>query len=187
MVEFSDRFINDYGIKKKPVAKRNPQANSVVQRVHQTMGNMIRTFQVQNMDEENPWSGILSAVAFTVRATVHATTKATAMQLMFGRDAILNIQFLANWKLIKNRKQNLIQQSNQRENTKRLPHIYAVGEEILIKQHLSSKFGSKPYKGPYIITEVRNDGTVRICEGITEDTYNWRVITPYKRALNPEG
>ena len=60
---------------------------------------MIRTFEVQDkddLDEDDPWSGILSAVAFAVRATLHTTTRATPTQLAFGRDAMLNILFTAN-------------------------------------------------------------------------------------------
>ena len=179
MAEFSAMLVNDYGIKKKPITKRNPQANAIVERVHQTIGNMIRTFQVQDLDEKDPWAGILTAVAFAVRATVHTTTQATPMQLVFGRDAVLNIQFQANWKWIRDRKQKLIKQNNQRENSRRIPHQYKVGDEVLIKQDQNTKFGSDPYKGPFIITEVRNNGTVRIQEGISEDTYNVRMITPY--------
>ena len=182
MAEFSTMLVNDYGIKKKPITKRNPQANAIVERVHQTIGNMIRTFQVQDLDESDPWAGILSAVAFAVRATVHTTTQATPMQLVFGRDAVLNIQFQANWKWIKDRKQQLIKQNNKRENSKRIPHQYRIGDEVLIKQDQNSKFGTNPYKGPFLITEVRNNGTVRVREGISEDTYNVRMITPYHRS-----
>ena len=65
---------------------------------------------------------------------------------------------------------------------KRWPTSYQVGDEILIKQDQNTKFGTDPYKGPYVITEVRNNGTVRVREGIIEDTYNIRMITPYKRS-----
>ena len=179
MAEFSEMLVTDYGIKKKPITKRNPQANAIVERVHQTIGNMIRTFQVQYLDEDDPWAGILSAVAFAVRATVHTTTQATPMQLVFGRDAILNIQFKANWKLLKQRKQEIIHRNNTRENSRRVSHTYRVGDKILIKQDQNAKFGSDAYKGPYTITEVRNNGTVRVNEGMVEDTYNIRMITPY--------
>ena len=47
MAEFSKMIQDDYGIKKKPITKRNPQANIIVERFHQTIGNMIRTFEVQ--------------------------------------------------------------------------------------------------------------------------------------------
>ena len=99
MVEFSTMVQDNYDIKKQPITKRNPQANAVVERVHQTIGNMIRTFEVQenqDLDESDPWSGILTALAFVVRSTLHTTTKETPMQLVFGRDAMINIPFTAN-------------------------------------------------------------------------------------------
>ena len=46
----------DYGITVKPITSSNPQANSILERVHQTIGNIIRTFKVQDivLDDENP-------------------------------------------------------------------------------------------------------------------------------------
>jgi hypothetical protein len=185
MAEFRKMLDNDYDTLKRPITKRNPQANSIVERVHQTIGNMIRTFSPQDIDEDDPWSGILGAVAFGVRATVHTTTQATPSQLVFGRDAILNVPFQANWKRIQERKQKLIATNNRRENAKRVPYQYHVGDKVLIKQDRDRKFGTDAYKGPYVVTEVRNNGTVRIREGITEDTYNIRMITPYKVREDP--
>ena len=184
MAEFSKMMVEDYGVKKKPITKRNPQANAIVERVHQTIGNMIRTFSIADnpdITDNDPWAGILNAAAFAVRATVHTTTQATPMQLVFGRDAILNIQMEANWKRIKERKQALIIANNKRENNKRLPHTYRVGDQILIRKDWDSKYGSDAYKGPYEIVEVRSNGTVRVNEGRVTDTYNIRMITPYHR------
>ena len=78
--EFAKMLQEDYLVIPRPISKRNPQANSIVERVHQTIGNMLRTFSIQSntgLDEEDPWSGILAAVAFAVRATVHTTTQAS--------------------------------------------------------------------------------------------------------------
>ena len=110
MAEFTTMIINDYGIKKRPISTRNPQANAIVERIHQTIGNVLRTFEVQKdeLDEDDPWSGILAATMFATRATVHTTLQKTPMQLVFGRDAILNIAHDACWNLIKDRKQKLI-------------------------------------------------------------------------------
>lgn len=58
----------------------------------------------------------------------------------------------------KNPKQ--LKQNNVRENLKMIPHNYKVGDEVLIKQDQNSKFGSNPYKGPFLIKEVRNKGTI---------------------------
>jgi hypothetical protein len=112
---------NDYGIKAKPITVRNPQANAIVERVHQTIGNIIRTFELENnyLDEDNPWTGILSATAFAIRTTYHTTLKQSPGQLVFGRDMILNIKHVANWELIRARKQKMTNQNNQRKNAKR--------------------------------------------------------------------
>ena len=64
-------MLDDYGIKRKPISVRNPQANAICERVHQVIGNIIRTFEIQTnyLDEDDPWKGILSATAFAIRCT----------------------------------------------------------------------------------------------------------------------
>ena len=126
MGDFAQMIQDDYGIKKRPITKRNPQANAIIERIHQTIGNMIRTFEITetDVDENDPWSGLLSAVMFATRATYHTTLKATPMQLVFGRDAILNTTFEANWKYIKDNKQKRIHKNNLQENKSRISHTY---------------------------------------------------------------
>ena len=106
----------DYGIRHKPITVRNPQANAVVERIHQVIANMVRTFELENknLDATNPWKGILNAVAFAIRSTIHTTTQSTPAQLVFGRDMMMNIQHKANWEFIRKRKQQSINQNNQR-------------------------------------------------------------------------
>jgi transposase InsO family protein len=82
----------DYAINAKPITVRNPQANAIVERVHQVIGNSIRTFELESnyLDKEDPWKGILSATAFAVQSTFHTTVRTTTGQLVFGRDMIFN-------------------------------------------------------------------------------------------------
>eukprot|EP00957_Ditylum_brightwellii_P018385 1383843-Ditylum_brightwellii.AAC.1 len=42
--ECSEMILKDYGVKKKPIIVRNPQENSIIERIHQAIGNMIRSF-----------------------------------------------------------------------------------------------------------------------------------------------
>jgi hypothetical protein len=65
------------------------------------------------MTTKDSWNGILSATMFALRATYHTTLDATPMQLVFGRDAILNIKFEADCQYIKRRKQKLIHKNNR--------------------------------------------------------------------------
>ena len=71
---------------------------------------------------------------FATRATYHTTLKATPSQLIFGRDAILNTKFEANWKAIKENMQQRIHANNKNENRSRLPHRYNKGDQALYKE-----------------------------------------------------
>ena len=183
MAEFSEMVVRDYGVKKKTITTRNPQANAIVERVHQTIGNVIRTMELydQELDQEEPFKGVISATCFAIRSTVHTTTQHTPMQLVFGRDAILNIAHEANWKLIKDRKQKLIDQNNKRENASRKPHTYNVGDKVLIKNDWSAKYRKVAFLGPYPITNVNDNGTVRVALNDTvTDVYNIRYVRPFR-------
>ena len=139
MAEFSKMCHNDYGLKRKPLTTRNPQSNAIIERIHQNILNIIRTFDVSNIVNNDPWSGILSETMFAVRATYHTTLQASPMQLVFGRDAILNIKHVANWEHIQQRKQLRNNHNNMRENMRRNNNQYKVGDKILVKRKKTSK------------------------------------------------
>ena len=110
-VEFRNMVEQEYSIKTKPITTRNPQANAIIERVHQVIGNMIRTMSVNKdyLDADDPWARILASCMFAIQATIHTTLQASPMQLVFGCDAMLNIPFEANWNYIKNVKQHIIE------------------------------------------------------------------------------
>ena len=54
----------------------------------------------------------------------------TAHTLVFGSDAILNINQDANWQFIKQRKQVLINKGNQKEYRSRQSHVYRTGDKV---------------------------------------------------------
>ena len=178
--EFKTMMEEEYGLKTKPITVRNPQANAIIERVHQTMGNLIRTFELEEnyMDEDDPWIGILSATAFAIRSTYHTTLRGTPGQLVYGRDMILNINHLADWKAISLRKQQLINKNNINENNKRLQHTYHPGDKVLLENDNARKLEC-PRLGPYEVLEVYNNGTVTIRKGAVHERVNIRRILPY--------
>jgi hypothetical protein len=178
--DFQKMIKEDYGVKAKPITVRNPQANAIVERVHQVIGNIIRTFELENnyIDESNPWKAILSATAFAIRSTYHTTLQSTPGQLVFGRDMILNVQHEANWEFIRARKQKIIEKNNKAENAKRVAHTYSVGDKVLLRRGTENKYET-PYQGPFVILKVNDNGTVRMQVKNVEDTYNIRRLTPY--------
>ena len=139
MAEFAKMCQNDYGLKRKPITTRNPQSNAIIKRINQNIGNIICTFDVSNIVNNDPWSGILAATMFVVRATYHRKLQASPMQLVFGWDAILNIKHVADWEHIQKRKQWWINHNNKRGNIRRYNHQYKVGDKILVKRKKKSK------------------------------------------------
>jgi len=186
--DFRKMIKEEYGVKKKPITVRNPQASTIlVERVHQVIGNMIRTFELENnyLDETDPWKGVLSATAFAVRSTFHTTLQSTPGQLVFERDMIFNIKHTANWEYIKQRKQQIINKNNQRENAKRKEHVYKVGDKVLLARGTEFKYES-PFSGPHEILKVNNNGTVCLQVKAVADEYNIRRLYPYYSATDPD-
>eukprot|EP00957_Ditylum_brightwellii_P071792 5457125-Ditylum_brightwellii.AAC.1 len=155
MAEFTEMIASGYGAKKKPIIGRNPQANIIIERIHQTIGNMMRSFEVHdtNIDKKDPWTAILSAVRFATIVTVHTTMQSNPVQLVFGRDAILYVKHEANWKYIHERKEKLMKKNNENENKTRKLHYYQVADKVLVKGDRSTKFGDYAYKGPFEIVK----------------------------------
>ena len=129
------------------------------------------------LDDENPWDGILASTMFALRATVHTTTQYTPAQIIFGRDSIINRRHEIDWETIRKRKQNRINKGNERENRNRISHTYKIGDKVLLKNAWKTKFNQDAYKDPYVITAVRNNGTIRARKG---RVMNIRNLTPYK-------
>mgnify|MGYP001274001695 CR=1 FL=1 len=67
------------------------------------------------------------------------------LQLVFGRDAILPVRHIADWKCMHDRKQSSIDKNNKKENKLRKPYDYTVGHKVLLKNAQTAKFGTDAY------------------------------------------
>ena len=83
----------EYGIPAKPSTLGNPMSNVILERIHQVLGNLGRTFNIQHtyIDKNDPWTGILDASAFLICSTTNEPKGYSPGQLIFGRDMILPI------------------------------------------------------------------------------------------------
>ena len=134
MAEFSKMCQNDFDLKSKRITTRNPQSNAIIEQINQTIGNIIRTFDVSNIISNDPWSSILATTIFAVQITYHTILQAYPMQVGLSQDAILNIEHIADWEHIWQRKQLRINHNNKQENMRRNNHQYKVGDKILVKR-----------------------------------------------------
>lgn len=178
--EFKKLVEEEYQIKARPSSVRNPQSNAIIERVHGTIGNMMRTIDMSNISntDDDPFAGVVSAICWAVRSTYHTTLKATPGQLVFGRDMIFNIKHEADWQLIREQKLARIKENNARENLKRISHDYAVGDLVsLLKAEFSKAEPDR--EGPYEITRVHTNGTVTVRKGRVEKRLNIRQCTPW--------
>ena len=185
--EVSETIKDECGLSKKLITTRNPQANAIVERVHKVVHQMIATSGINDVDDLDPrwgFTGILAAVRRAVNSTVHTTLRATPSQLVFGRDALLNVSFQADWEAIRQRKQRLINYNNTRENIQRREYTYTVGQQVDVRLDPSRKHGEDFFKGPYTVTQVYDNGTVKLtkatAKGAVSQTWNIRNIEPRK-------
>ena len=175
-------MIKNYGLKGKPSSLYNPQSNGIIERVHEVLNNILRTFELEQreLDEDDPWTEFLSAAAFAIRATYHTTLGASPGQLVFGRDMILPITIEANWQRIKDRRQAEMRRNNDRENAQRITHTYHIDDKVLIKHEGILRKLARHRDGPFKVTQVYNNGTVRIQRGPVSERVNIRRIIPFR-------
>jgi hypothetical protein len=74
-----EKLVNNYGIKKKNSTPFNPQSNGIIERVHLTLNDSLRTVEIdgREMDEKDPWGPFLASAAYAIRSTFHTTLKPT--------------------------------------------------------------------------------------------------------------
>jgi hypothetical protein len=98
---------------------------------------------------------------------------------IFGRDMLFDIPYLADWKAIGQRRQELVNRDNARENARRIEFDYEAGHKVLIRKDGVLRKAEDRYEGPYVITQVHTNGTVRIQRGSMSERINIRRITPF--------
>ena len=173
-------------IRHNPAATKNPQANAVVERLHQTIANCIRASTFAHPPRNQAESAkiidtALQTAAYAVRATMHTTMKLSPGAMVFSRDMILNIPIVADFELLKQRKQALIHENLLRENRKRISYDYQVGDQVMKLTYKPNKLEPRA-TGPYPITRVHANGTVTIqLDGFVQERINIRRIKPYRQ------
>jgi hypothetical protein len=182
--EFKKNFIpllKDWAIKPVVTTVKNPQANSPIERIHQVLRNMFLTknLKERTFDYIDPFGDILASIAWAVRASYNSSTNKTPAQLVFGRDMMFNLTSLVNWKELSIKKQRDVDKANLRENRKRIDYDYEVGQKIYIKNDGVNRKLDCPKQGPFEITEVFTNGTVRIQRQNVNERINIRRIEPH--------
>jgi transposase InsO family protein len=169
-------MLRQHGIKSHVTTSKNPQANALCERMHQTVGNTLRALQSMQ-----PPDDIESNCLFATRATVHSGLQASPGSIAFARDMILDIPVVADWLLIQEHRLQLIDQRLITTNRGRFSHDYHVGDEVLKLQYKPGKLDART-KVPYRVHSVHTNGTVTIrLDPYTLERISIRRMKPFKR------
>ena len=107
------------GVKEKTSLPWNPQSNSILERIHQVLGDCLTTFELDeldiNEDEEDSVEEYLTMASYAIQCAFHKTHGYSPGQLVFGRDMFMPIEATIDWNSIKQRKQEAIRKSNERK------------------------------------------------------------------------
>ena len=171
-------------IEDTPTTSRNPTANAICERMHQTVGNIIRTLvhedkprgtrQAKDLVDE-----ALGIAQHSLRCGVHTTLGSSPGSLVFNRDMFLNIPLIADWQMLTKKREHLVNENLRRKNLKRRKYDYEINQKVLKKLHKPTKLGEK-HEGPYNIEKVHCNGniTIKLRPNVTE-RINIRRVTPY--------
>jgi hypothetical protein len=68
-----ETLCESYGIKRKPTTIKNPQANAICERIHQVLGTMMRTSEIDMAESVEPADidTFIDNAAWAIRSTYH--------------------------------------------------------------------------------------------------------------------
>ena len=92
----------------------------------------------------------LAVAQHALQCAVHTTLGSSPGALVFNRDIFLNIPLMADWQLLNNKREHLVNENLRRANLKRRRYDYKVKQKILKKLHQPTK-NAEWYEGPYNI------------------------------------
>ena len=165
---------------------KNPQANAICERLHQTVTKVLRPLlhihPPQEVNEANLiLDTALQTASYSARAAIHHTLQSTPGALAFHRAMLLNIPFIADMQLLRDKQQLLIDEKLMRANRSRISYNYRPGDEVLVLAYKPDKRDPRA-TGPFRIERVHVNGTVTIRRNahVTE-RINIRRVRPYRR------
>jgi hypothetical protein len=177
-----EALCESYGIKRKPTSVKNPQANAILERLHQVLTTMLRTAEIDMANTVAPSDidAFLTNAAWAIRSTYHTVLKASPGAAIFGRDMLFDIPFLADWNKIGDYRQHQTDLNTARENRSRRDWDYKVGDQVLLrKDGILRKSESRYESDPWTITSVHTNGTIRVQCGTKSERLNIRRVIPY--------
>jgi hypothetical protein len=187
-----------WGIRDTLKGVQNPQANAFCERLHQVVGNILQTTLHTNPPQNKANASAmvdysLQLAVYAMRTTVHRTLGIAPRSLVFHRDMIMDLPFVSDLFLLRNKRQELIDYNLRRENYKRRSFDYQPGHyQIQLRWEFVRKVLIK--LNMFIATELWQFGGPRTLLtdsilGKSGPCFSWpmRGISKVRRNLIKEG
>jgi hypothetical protein len=109
-----------YGIKRKPTMVKNPQANAILECLHQVLAQMLHTAELNMAETITPddTNVFLDNSTWAICSTNHTVLKISPGMAIFGHNMLFNILFIADWNEIGDYRQHQTDLNTARKNSK---------------------------------------------------------------------
>ena len=174
-------YVNHLGSSIRTSVK-NPQANAILERVHQVISSMLRTAEIDMATSVEPSDidAFITNAAWAIRSTYHTVLKASPGAAIFGRDMLFDIPFLADWNKIREHRQCQTDLNMEWETCSHRDWDYKVEDQVLLRKDGILRKGESRYESdPWTITSVHTNGTIRVQRGTKSERLNIRRVTPF--------
>jgi transposase InsO family protein len=154
------------GIKDCPTTSRNPQGNAVCERMHQTVGNVLRTLlhgeNTRGDNADEIIDNALATVTHTLRTAISRSLNFNSPgELAFKRHMFLNLPLQADLQALQQHRQLQVDRNLINANNRRLNYDYKMGQMVYVKTVAPTKLGERS-EGPFRVERVHTNGTITI-------------------------
>ena len=174
-------FLKGFDLKPILTSVKYPQGDSLVELVHQVILNMLVTKDLGNkfFNYIYPWGETLAYISWAIRASYNCNLMVTPGQSVFCRDMLFDLALVVDWKVATATKQRQVDFANVRENYRQFTHDYVIGDRVYVE--MTGIYHKPDYKkqGPYRITELIRNGTVRVQRVQVNKRINIRQLKPH--------
>ena len=179
----------DAGIKSQPISAHNATSNAIIETVHKTIGQVIRTLvnvkPPRNQEEADKL--VRSACATATHACRSTSNSAlggfSSGALVFNRDMHLDIPIVADILSLQKLRQAKIDLRLLQANAKRTRHEFKVNDLVYVhNRHKSSEKLKPVYDGPFPIIQVHTNNTCTVLrKRNVEERITIRRLKPQKK------
>ncbi len=178
-MEFQE-LLASYGITSKPTTT----AKAIVERIQGTLGEQLCSTIFEH-DWQDDIDTLIQACAYALRATAPSNKPYSPAQLAFGCDMLFWQTIIVDWERVKAIRHKKTLANNAKENRKRIPHDFKVGDKVLIvfkpyERRINPKISPSTYQsGPFTILAIYANGNVKLQRGEYTDVIYIRRLAPY--------